>query len=202
MDPFDFAERNVLAALFIDSHRPGDRLLDVDELAHSYHVHVSERWFAAIVADLKARGIVMTFADKESSSAVLIDGGYKAARRQLLDHLGATNFQVDWKKQEILTDVDCPEGFPMAVGWKWRQYAGEKPNPAPKPEPRPLFEGTAESIPWEAQVASPEVIAGIPFPLLRAAPVPPERIHWTKWGTIFGGIGVLLTLAALLIALL
>jgi hypothetical protein len=198
VDDFELAERNVLAALFIDSHRSGDRLLDAEELARLYHIHVSEKWFAAIVAELKAEGMVMTYADKESSSAVLVDGGYKAARQRVLEQLGAASFQVDWNKEEILTDAEYPDRYPLPIGWKWLQYDSD--NRKPKASPRPIAEvqGTAEAIPLSFATLNPETIVGMPLPT-PPPPPPPRRIDWTKWGTIFGGVSVLIALAALVL---
>jgi hypothetical protein len=183
VDDFEIAERNVLGALFIDSHRPGDRLLDRDELARFYGVHLTERWFSAIVADLETRRIVMKVEDKESSSAVLLDSGFKAARKQLLGHLGASGFDVNWHREEILTNAKCPTGFPLPVGSKWLIYEVNK------------IEGVDGPLAGKMRRAEPSHSG-------RAPPPPrPDGIHWTKWGTIFGGASVVVGLLAVLLTL-
>src|SRR5688500_9748889 len=102
MGSYEISERQVLAALYVDSHRVGDRLLDESELRVLYNVDVPAKWFKGIVADLEQHDLVTAYRDKESVAAVLKDSAYKIAHSRISRFLGdPSTLEIDWVKQEI-----------------------------------------------------------------------------------------------------
>jgi hypothetical protein len=114
----------VLAALVLNWHRAGDHLIGVEELEQHFSTRVDPKTFAAIIADLDSRGLVLALYDKESVSAVLEPAGYKEAYSLVAREIGDPPiFHVDWKKEEIISDAAAPDWFPLPEGWKWFELA-------------------------------------------------------------------------------
>ena len=126
---YDDAERRVLAALLLDWHRDADRLLGTDELREFYSLKIDRKQFEAIVANLKGRGIVFAFYDQEGPAATLNPSAYKEAQSIVFRNIGdPATFAVDWKKEEIVSEVAAPDWFPVPDGWKWLQIASGNPH--------------------------------------------------------------------------
>jgi hypothetical protein len=143
---YDDAERRILAVLLMDWHRPGDRLLGVEDLKQ-FNAAVDHKLFEAIVADLDGRGIVQAVYAKDGAAAVLKPSGYKEASAILFRELGdPETFTVDWKKGEILSEAPAPDWFPVPTGWKWFQVV---PKALPPGFPRRQMPEAPKPVDWQ-----------------------------------------------------
>jgi hypothetical protein len=141
VDAFGQGEKQVLAALFLDWHRDSERLLGADELRDIYGLTMSKKMISAILADLKSRGFIEGFEDKDGGSGFVTDRTYALTRDEVMRELGnPETFDVDWTKEEILTEADTPKWFPVPNGWKW--YTVE-PKPADSPFDAGVFDSAA-----------------------------------------------------------
>jgi hypothetical protein len=107
----------------MEYHRDRAELFDFAELATKYHLKYDEAWFRPIVAEL--RSLLIIADTKDGISAALRPEGYGAALEQLLARAGASELQIDWRKEEILSDASDLEWFPSPDGWKYIQFAKE-----------------------------------------------------------------------------
>lgn len=114
---FEQAEARLLTALFIDHHREARRMLSRPELETEYHIRVDGRQFEILAADLERREIVKAFRDKDGSSLILLDHGYRPALEIILRYLDADTFEVNYQGQRILHDGDAGRDVPSPSGW-------------------------------------------------------------------------------------
>ena len=131
---------------------------------------VRQPWAWAIVSGLKTQGLAETYWDREDLCAQLDRLRHRDALDRILHFLDAETFEVDWKKEEILTDttanldkcIPSPNGWKMFTVDKIQQGPGQLP-PAVDP-----------ALPSGGALAQREGT-------------------WTKWGVIFGGLALLAT---------
>lgn len=120
----DHLERQILAALVIDHHRPADRLLSKEAFETEYFISASGQWVNAILDDLAERDWVLVHRDKDGSAAILKPSKLKAALEKVMMDLGAKAFEVDAQRERVLSDVSPYPGFPLPTGWMFLTFEG------------------------------------------------------------------------------
>lgn len=144
---FEDAERRILAALLLDWHRPGDRLIGTKELLEDYSSPVDQKLFDGVVADFDQQGIALVVYDKDGAAAVLKPNGYKAAFTAVSRELGdPETLMIHWAKEEIVSEAPAPDWFPVPIGWKWLQILPKAPAPA---FPRKQEAVAARPVDWQ-----------------------------------------------------
>lgn len=123
MNAFDRARREIFAVLLMDYHRSPNALADYDDLKGRYPLHVSEELFDPIVSEIEH---LLIFSRTFDGVSVRIHPrGYGDIFRELLTELSAETLQIDWKKEEILSDATNCDWFPLPQGWKWFQISAQ-----------------------------------------------------------------------------
>jgi hypothetical protein len=188
----ELAEHRLLVSMFIDSHRPDRRSMSRQDFQTDYSTTVDTRLFNSIVTDLRRQGLVKTSPDAGSFFVRLHSDAYKSALSRILLALNADAFEVDWDTKRIFTDADeldqdrlipCPK--------LWVLITSEKRATA-----------ASDPIATSSQVAGRDInhfYAPVAGPgVSNNQPVESNESWWTRWGTIFGGLGALLAAVAIL----
>ena len=124
MNSFDQARREILAALFMEYHRTTNDIAGFDDLKGRYSFKVARLdWFDPIISEIEHLLIVAR--TYEDVAARIKPHGYGEFLRELLQQLDATNIEISWQKEEILSDAADYGWFPTPNGWKWFQYNRE-----------------------------------------------------------------------------
>lgn len=162
----------MLIALVIEGAKGTAAMPDVEELATRHNVKITPMMAKSSISVWEDRGFLNISRMLDGSVAVgLKPGRFADALAIVLDYLDADLFEVSWEKEEILTDASAAVEIPAPNGWKLLHV--EKTN---QPAVTPTVYGHHQHLipPHDA----------------------PKRatIDWTKWGTIFGGAGILVTI--------
>jgi hypothetical protein len=121
----DRLERRVLAALLIDHHRPSPRLIDRNDLAADYFIVAPGPSLDAILNDFGSRGVVELSADKDGTSAILRPDAVRGALTAVMADLRASQLEIDWPRERVLSDGVCPPDFPLPKGWLFLSWENE-----------------------------------------------------------------------------
>jgi hypothetical protein len=126
LNVLDRARREIFAALLMEYHRSQGSLADYADLAERYHLKEPESLFDPVVSEIEHN---LIFNRTWNGLSVRIkSSGYSDIFRKVLDNLGATELTIDWKKEEVFSDADGPDWFPVPVGWKWFQLKPDQSN--------------------------------------------------------------------------
>ena len=92
-------------------------LADFNELKTRYVFRsAKEEWFDPIISEMEGQLIVARTHD--GVSARVRPQGYAYVYRELLRELSAEQLEIDWTKEEILSDSSDYDWFPFPAGWK------------------------------------------------------------------------------------
>ena len=104
--------------------RISSELVDFAELKGRYAFRLAkEEWFDPIISEMEGQLIVSrTFGNL---AARVRPQGYGYIYRELLRELKADQLEIDWPKQEILSDSADFDWFPFPAGWKWLSFEAD-----------------------------------------------------------------------------
>jgi hypothetical protein len=197
MNSLELAEHRLLVSMFVDAHRPDRRYLTQEDFQHDYQVDVDTRLFNSIVVDLRKQGIVKTSPQGGTYAVRLHGDGHKTALSRILKALDADTFEVDWQTKRISYDAEeCGQDSLIPRPCHWML----------------LNSATKEAAKLSASASphySASQIVGRDINHFYGDVVR-QRVSnqngkggdggWTKWGTIFGGLGVITAIAAIVAA--
>ena len=139
MNSVEQASRDMLIALVIDAARGDGDIPNLEDLRQRYHIKVSDQLLGASVEPWLQANWLIDARTKDSASVRLKLDRFGAALSKVLDYLDATQFEISWKKEEILTDANAGQDIPCPSGWKLLYF--EKPRMAietPPPNHQPI----------------------------------------------------------------
>lgn len=117
----------VQIALLIEAHKNGGSVPDVVELAKRYHIVGDPVHVASAITRWEDSGYLITYRTLDGVVGARIKPQALAnALSEVLDVLEADTFQIDWKKEEIVTDADNDELIATPTGWKLYKIEKEK----------------------------------------------------------------------------
>jgi hypothetical protein len=125
MNAYEEARLQVLGALLIDYHNPVARLLENADLKAEYNLTVTDSTFEAVIA--ASSFLLETSYSKDGPAAHLTPSGYGHVLGEILAWIDGTSLEVDWRKEEILTDARKGNKLPGRNGWKIFTYEQERP---------------------------------------------------------------------------
>jgi len=194
MNQLDVARNKLLIALFVDSHRPERRHLSREQLQTEYFLKLDTRLFNSLAKELRDGGLIKTYPDRATYLVRLRSDAHAAALSRILAAIDAESFSVNWQGQRIGTDAESElsKELLMAIpdGWLLMTYAKAKPTMAAASTP-----ALAQQISAARDVI---VIGGNVHDSTIAGSERDNSTGWTKWGTIFGGLGLLVAIAAII----
>ena len=118
MNAIEKAARDILVALVIEANRGSSNLTDLTELKERYNIRVSDILLRSSIDRWDRNGLLIVSRTYDGASACIKPGKYGAALADLFEVIHASTFDVDWKKEEILTDGAIGDDFPTPTGWK------------------------------------------------------------------------------------
>lgn len=182
MDTFQRAEQNIIAALFLNYHRPShSRLVGRKELWEEFGIEVDDKMRFAVLAELKKNHWIYSTSD---GRAHLLEAGYKPARQAVLDRVRGSSIEVDWVAGEVTTDGEYQDDFPMPKTWVWHRWGPScEPTPA---ESRNLL---------DSDMTRTHVV-----PLPDGMVKKPRQINWNMWGVVVAVMGVIVAIVAIVLA--
>ncbi len=152
------AHRDILGALVIEHNIRSSNAPTLQELRTKYHLKISDALLESSIKPWEDQGILGTYRTLSDGTSVKIKQScYSEALSEFLKLWGANEFSVDGKKEEVFSDTDAYENFPLPNGWKFF-----------------VFEQKLEPI--KSKV--------VKSPKLELLEVPKATINWTKWGAI------------------
>lgn len=122
MNSVDRASRDILIALVIEANRQTSSIPDLNELRSRYNIKISDILLHSSIERWDAQGLLIVARSYDGTGACIKPGKYGSALSELLQLLNATTFEVNWKKEEILTDAEKIVDFPSPSGWKIFQF--------------------------------------------------------------------------------
>ena len=193
MNGLERTQHRVLVGMFIDIHRPERRYMTRQDFQSDYYTQVDTRLFNSLASNLRKEGVVKAIPQGGTFAIRLHSDAYATVLGRILEALSASTFEVDWQNKRIITDggeqntdglIPCPNHWmlltcekkdglvPMIdVGPATKQAAGRDIN---------NFYGTVHGGAIHNDVETS------------------ANDWWTRWGTIFGGASVIVTMGVLL----
>ncbi len=118
MNAVERASRDMLVALIMEANRQSGSILDLNELRTKFNLKISDALLPSSIDDWESRDYLIISRTFDGTGAGIRPNKYGAALSSLLEILNADHFEVNWQKEEILTDVDVWADFPSPNGWK------------------------------------------------------------------------------------
>lgn len=138
MNEVERANREVLIALVIDYHRSPNDIPDLSDLKEAFHLKMPEFLLDSSIEPWEAQDWLIVSRTSDGTAARIRAARYSAAHSRVLEYLGATSLQIDWQKEEILSDAAADDFVPFPNGWKWLTFEDEVDAPSQIGSPPPL----------------------------------------------------------------
>jgi hypothetical protein len=170
-------------AMVVEAHKGTAEIPDVLALAERYSIKGDPTVIQSSIRDWEGRGLLIV-------SRTLDGTVYAALKRDSLadalslvcEVLDADLFQVDWKKEEILTDAADDQLIAVPDGWKLFQVESERPK-------------AIEPVPAPSGVHITNTFSPINNVTGHASQPGKRSISWSGW------VGVAVAIASLIVAL-
>ena len=112
-------ESNVLIALTMEAFKDSSSPPDVFEVAERYRLNCDATVLQSVITELEEDGMIRVLRNGNKAVAAGLKSNFLIrALPKVLKHLNATEFRVNWPKEEIMTDADPSIDFPSLEGWK------------------------------------------------------------------------------------
>ena len=112
-------ESNVLIALTMEAFKDSSSPPDVFEVAERYRLNCDVTVLQSVITELEEDGMIRVLRNGNKAVAAGLKSNFLIrALPKVLKHLNATEFRVNWPKEEIMTDADPSIDFPSLEGWK------------------------------------------------------------------------------------
>lgn len=119
MNSVEKARYDMLVAMVVEAAKGSSSIHDVEELAARHNVKISPSVVKSSITVWDDRGLlVISRLANGTVKAAVKRSRFADALGEVLDHLDARIFEVDWHKEEILTDADSSIDIPCPNGWK------------------------------------------------------------------------------------
>lgn len=141
------AHRDILGALVIEHNIRSSHAPTLEELRAKYHLKISDALLESSIKPWEDQGIIAIYRTlNDGTSAQIKQSCYSEALSEFLELWGANEFSVDGIKEEVFSDTDAYENFPLPDGWKFFLFENspqtsaenrvvvEEENPAAKPK--------------------------------------------------------------------
>lgn len=135
------ASLRVLIALVLEFHRSSHSYPKLNDINERYGLKLSDTLLEASISPWAERGWLKIYRTYSDGTNVGIDRDkFGVVYSHLLDAIKATIFEVDWKKEEILTDASAEIDLPAPRGWKvlFAEPINKVPPHAPPPVGSPI----------------------------------------------------------------
>ncbi|MHA4837201.1 hypothetical protein [Sphingopyxis sp. MSC1_008] len=196
MNDVEKARNKLLIALFVESHRPERRQLSREQLQSEYFLKMDTPLFNGLAKELRDAGLIKIYPDRATYVVRLRSDAHAAALGRILAAIDAESFNVNWQGQRIGTDADSELSRELlkAIPDGWLLLTWAKDDPAPTtPTHSPL---TSQHI----SAARDVIMVGGNVHHPADAGGDRGSLGWTKWRTIFGGLGLIVAIAAIFVA--
>lgn len=139
MNSVERAQRDMLFALVMEASRERGWEDDVETIRSKYNLKIPGTLLSASLEPWEEQGILSVSRHSDGISAQVRKSKYGAALSTLMQLLGATTFEINWTKEEILHDSLQDADWPGLPGWKQYQLARDaKTEPSLAPSPAPV----------------------------------------------------------------
>lgn len=200
MNSVELLEHRILIALYITKcsypSNPFQRWISREELHRTFHIEAEPNMFRSIVLGFKDEGLARTSNDARVLMICLNPNGMKEALKRILKALNADTFDVNAKQERILTDAENKDEklIPTPNGWMLmhcEKIGATTPAPAAA-TPSPLAGGQI-AVPVHGPVGG-NVNVFMNSPHSNAAGEKHGADWWARWGTIIGGLSLLVAI--------
>lgn len=129
MNAVDQAERDMLVALIMEHNLGTSDIPDLEHLRSKYNLKISDALLGSSIDSWDSKGFLIVSKTFSGTAASIKPSKYGAALSALLKLIDGTIFEVDWKRERILTDGNLDDKFPGLIGWTCMGL--DKPEPVP-----------------------------------------------------------------------
>ena len=184
MNSVERIKRKMQVALLIEAHKQSGAIPNLIELASAYSIEGDPALINSSIKDWENENFLIVSRTLDGKVAAALRRDCVAdALSQVMDFLDAETFQVNWKKEEILTDATDQSVVVARDGWKLLSLANERP-------------ATPESV--ELAPSTPIHITNNFSPMNNVSselPRPSTGISWAGWvGAVIGIIAIVVAL--------
>jgi hypothetical protein len=117
--------------MIMEANRQTSDIPDLRDLKSKYSLKISDVLLDSSIDPWEARDLLIVSRTYDGTGACIKPGKYGPALSELLQILDATTFEVNWAKEEILTDAASDSSWPGLAGWKIFQFDGDARQNAP-----------------------------------------------------------------------
>jgi hypothetical protein len=194
LNAVDKATFELLTGLVLEFNRAPNTLPKLHDIKALYYLKSSEALLESAIGDFEQKGwILVSRTHADGINVSIKRAKYGSVLAYLLEIIDGTIFEVNWKKEEILTDAPAGLDIPCPDGWKILYVESDKTEKTPQP-----LTATTPSIHIINQFSPSNVHStpsATPNPFARSS----ARAGWTN--AALGVIGIVATAVSVIVAL-